>query len=268
MPIFKPLKKFKTPKAHVNRIKKRLNSDLCILWAKSVSKNAKEETLVNKNKTGGIWTYDRGYHKNYNPFFSQGLKEFFKKSAPLSIHNALTIVAQETKRGTKKNPLQILEDGAGQGVALTELNKELTKLGIKTQNTVLTLQTNPKLESLKKQGVISEIIPGRAEFYLPKKPVDVIISVAGSISHVIPKLTKEHLLKFAYSLRKGGILIASFDPITLYSKRNYSKKESEKFLQGIITSFQKRGFHAQITTNHAKVPDMPTHMLILRRISA
>lgn len=268
MPIFKPLKKFKAPKVHVARIKKQIATNLFVPWSTRAKLDAHQELQVHKNRPGGTWTYDRGYHESYNPFFRQGLGEFFNKSAPLSIHQALKLIAKETRRGTTNNPLRILEDGAGQGVAISELETELTRLGLKTKNSTLTLKSNPKLEALKKSGVISEINLGRAEFYVPQKPVDVIISVAGSISHLLPRLQKEHLLKFAYSLRRGGILLASFSPQILSSKRDYSKRENEKFMQGIVKSFQKRGFQAQIIPNHQNVADMPTHMLIVRRISA
>ncbi len=268
MPIFKPLKNFKSPNVHVTRIKKQIASNLYIPWSTRAKLDAIEESRIHRNKTRGIWTYNRGYHESYNPFFRQGLGEFFKKSSTLSIHEAIKLIAEETKRGTTNNPLRILEDGAGQGIALSQLETELNRLGIKTKNSTITLNSNPQLEALKKRGILSEINLGRAEFYIPKKPVDVIISVAGSISHIIPRLQKDHLLKFAYSLRRGGILLASIAPQNFYSKKDYSKKEAEKFMKGIVKSFQKRGFQAQIISNQQKIPNMPTHMIIVRRITA
>jgi hypothetical protein len=278
-PTHKPLKSFDAPKAQVAKVKKIIADKLRLSWGKSLRNTLENEKKVTKNQQG-TWLFDRDYYRNYNPFFRQGLGRFFGRQEAMDIHEAFRIIAAENGSGTKRNPFRILEDGAGHGIGLAGLNEELSRMGITTHTTALTLKTNPQLEKLKQEGAISEIVPGLAEFYIPKKPFDAIISVAGSMTHTPNRITKEHLLKFAYSLKRGGIMLVDFHPGQLYSKNMYSRKNTEKFLSGLENSFRKRGFEAQITfdgqnwrqTNipiwpkPISTPDMPPYMLIVRRI--
>lgn len=279
MRTFKPLKSFKSPSAQVAKVKKEIREKWLNKWKESIRGTHQEEQKVVQNRNG-VWTFDRDYHNNYNPFFSVGLGAFFKKSSPLDIHQALKIVASEIGSGTKNCPFRILEDGSGHGVALEELNTVLKKYGMNTIVTATSLKTNPQLEHLKKEGKINSIVTGNAEFFVPTKPVDAIISVAGSLQHNIPMITKNHLLKYAYSLKRGGILLMSFHPGWLYAKGLYSRKQPVKFMNGVLNSLKKKGFEAVIYPNPSEynaasgrvgstfAPDMPSHMLILRRISA
>ncbi len=100
--------------------------------------------------------------------------------------------------------LRILEDGPGNGDLLVGLKRELNARRIKTETIGISLVRNPQLLSRVTNHEIDRVHWGIAERYVPRKPVDIILSIFGSLCHTFEEVKKDHLLKFAYSLRPGG----------------------------------------------------------------
>lgn len=275
---FKPLKRFKAAGAQVGKVKNAIKNRWYTRWEENQRGSLSEEARLRENKNA-IWKNDRTYHRHYNPFFSQVLSGFFNAGNEMSIAEAFAIVAKENGSGTKKHPFTIIDDGAGKGLALAELKEEMKKYGVETKTIALTLAPNEHLESARKSGKINQVISGPAEFFLPKKSVDAIISLAGSIQHTIPVLTKDHFLKFAYSLKRGGVLMMSFHINFHYPPNHPARKNTKQYLQGLVNSLNKRGFEARVGLNEKEwsfekenspypkytPANAPPYMLIVRR---
>ncbi|MCX6803040.1 MAG: hypothetical protein NTY48_00545 [Candidatus Diapherotrites archaeon] len=189
---------------------------------------------------------------DYNQIFTTGLSAFFgSEHATL-----LSVVSEMSKR--KKKPLNIIEDGAGNGAFLREFQKKLASTGSAPRITALTLAETPGLSELKRTGVIKELYTGDAELFVPKQPADLIVSLAGSINYHISQVGKDHLLKYAHSLGKNGLMLISmdllphFDPNAAHRTVGLSRnpKSNRKMsigteLAGIEKAFEKRGFKAK-----------------------
>ncbi len=230
---------------------------------------SKNQALANrieryKTKAGKIAIKRRGY-TDYNKLFKIG----FNKS----------II--ETLVGMGKKRLSIIDDGAGVGNFLAEIKSQLLNKGIISKTTALTLTPNENLEKRKINGVIDNVVVGPAEYYVPKKPVDAIFSLFGSITYTDPSVRKEHVLKFAHSLKKGGIMmvgfhfVKSFDRLSsesilwgLSKNPNPSRRmKIETETRGIEKAFRKQGFEAKFTRlNPISSEQLPNYILIVRRI--
>ncbi len=177
----------------------------------------------------GNWETRRGIGL-YNETLSS-LKSFFKNN---SIHG-IEDIASSIPRG-KNSVLRVLDDGAGDGRFLEELKQKMLSKNIPTNTVALSLTKNPKLLEQKRQKTVDEVFVGLAEKWVPEKPFDLIVSFFGSINYAIPGLQKDHLLKFAHSLKKGGVMIARLD---------LPEPIQRKAIAGIEKSFEKRGFKAR-----------------------
>lgn len=238
-----------------------------------------EERAVLGEKADNCSSYrvNRTYAQ-YNTFFSQGLSAFFKR--PTTVMSALEYAAKN--RPNKNRPFTILEDGAGMGIALAEITQTLRAKGIPTHSIALTLSDSHTLREAQKQGKISEIKEQEAEDFVPRRAVNAIISYAGSITHVLNEVKKDHLLKMAYCLDRGGIMIASFHRSSIPAKGKLLAQDPKKYLEGIAQAFRKRGFRAVVVLNkinwkrNVKTKKIEinsdqgatahSHMLILQRI--
>lgn len=213
-------------------------------------------------------------YSDYNRTFENGFKSFLKLGPTANFADALSTIHKSNQ------PMRILDEGAGRGYFLAELKEILKKRGIKTITTALTLHNNPELENSRRAGMINEVVVGNAEFFVPKKPFDAIFSMYGSLGYTLPQLRKEHLLKFAYSLRRGGIMMVGFkfkyEGIELSDvnrglsgnpkkQRDISKGLSlENEMEGIERTFEKRWFDAKFYSVEG-TRSMPNWMLIVRR---
>ncbi|MEW6295312.1 MAG: hypothetical protein AB1467_03370 [Candidatus Diapherotrites archaeon] len=241
---FKP--KARGPAYYVERVKNKIN-----LQREKFDANVKY--LQRKNIT---WVKDRSYF-DYNSFFYQAL--------------GTTIVEALAKMQRKKGkPLIILEDGSGTGRALEELKLRLLEKKVPNKTIALSLFPDDALMARKAGGKIDEVIIGPAEHYVPKKPVDAIISTRGSIAYTAPFIRKDHLLKFAYSLKKGGIMMVNFEvpkELKPTKKESFSiqfkKIDFQSTLKGIERAFEKRGFKAKF---YPQTETLNTYILIVRRI--
>ncbi|MBU2099905.1 hypothetical protein KKG83_05875 [Candidatus Micrarchaeota archaeon] len=171
---------------------------------------------------------------------------FYDKCFKIGFGRSLLDVLKKLPK-SKRQPLRIMEDGAGNGNCLASIKERLAKLGISTETTALSLTALPELAEKKQTGTIDNVLVGLAEGFVPKKPVDVIISLNGSIHTTMPHIKKDHLLKFAHSLKKGGIMLIRFaEPKGLSREPNENRRISVlNEARGIERAFDKRGFEAK-----------------------
>ena len=148
----------------------------------------------------GGWNQWAGHRRDFEMYDT-----CFRQALSGGILNALLKV-----RRRKNRLLVVIEDGAGEGLFLSSLKKSLNGKGVPSELIALSLLNHPSLVAKRKRGEIDRIVVGPAELYLPKKPADLIVSMYGSIQYAHDLLKKEHVLKFANSLRKGGIMLIGF----------------------------------------------------------
>ncbi len=201
-------------------------------------------------------------------------------------------VLQEMKR--KK--LVIIDDGAGRkGRFLVELKKALLENGIESRTIAVSLRRRKGIEKNLKTGLINEAVYGPAEEFVPKKQADAIFSVLGSIDHVQNLVKKYQLLKYAHSLRKGGIMMLGFcvekagthKPEEFVLRRGLSKSTDrrrgnfqEEFaarlengrmeddFEGVKKAFRKRGFEASFhPVPFSTIRFYPNWVLVLKKIN-
>lgn len=204
------------------------------------------------------WRHLDQYLAGFEPFISKiNLLEFLKN-----------------KSTTQKRPVRILDDGAGEGNALRDLKHAANSINIPTHTTALSFKTKTDLETAKRYGWLDEIVEGHSEFFIPKKGYDLIFSIKGSTTYTLPQLRKEHWLKLAHCLNKGGLMLAKFEislgdthpTLISLSKRTRPEYSTtaliakdpktvktvqgainiiERDLNGIKRAFEKRGFEAK-----------------------
>ena len=262
-----PSKKPKGPAFHVARVRDLIKKDP-EAWKRHITiLNIKE--FASRRSAPMRWIDNRNYQYYYNPFFGYGLAQFFGARHSLDIARTLAKIP----RG-KNRKLAVLEDGAGKGLSLYVLKKKLAALGVESKTTALVLQQSPgkELETRVKERKVDKVIYGPAEFYSPKGKFDAIISLNGSFNYAPDSLKKEHLLKFAKCLRKGGIMMVGFTPEINSSNKTVDVFERRKKISQIIKAFEKRGFKAaHYDCQHNKNIDpfvrrkLPTEMLIIQR---
>jgi len=242
------------PELFVRKIKRR-NARNKDEWRSYLKRLAKYTTHVSGNyftrSRHRTWVQDRLYGMHYEPVFTFALKRFYKRPV-YDLANELAALG-------KKN-LTVLEDGAGQGIFLSDLRTNLRKLGITPRLIGLHAERrNPRLFARKKIKDIDELNRGLAEYFVPKKPVDVIFSLFGSIYYT-PKMHEvDHILKFASSLKPGGIMLAGVDSIVAATFTRSTKREELQRLIQVKKVLTPRGFKV-------RVYGVPPHLLLGRSL--
>ena len=238
-------KPLRDPSAQVSRIKR--------WFQKNPKKWQRYLERIKEKELRDTWGSTRGYNHFYNPFFGSGLAKFFNKGLQLSIEDALLMIQR-----AKGQPLRIVEDGPGKGIFLSQLKAILAKKGVKTITTGLAFRNNPELKDALKAGRIDCVENGPAELFVPKKPVDAIFSLCGSLYYVEQEVGVRHLLKFAYCLKKGGLLMVG--GINL----------SEKKISLVKKTLERTGFKVGIYERPSEFPQypyMPPDILIAQRMN-
>ena len=217
--------------------------------------------LETKSLRGG-WNSSRGYTA-YNDLFGGLLGNFFGEPR-MNLESALARLAET--RG--KRGITIVDDGAGRGDFLSQIKRRLEGKGLKARAIALTLHTNKELRALEKNKVIDKVVEGKAEEYLPAKEADAIFSLYGSISYAMPAIRKDHLLKFATSLGKGGFMCVGFALEKGLSASPIGKRrmQIETEMMGVERAFEKRGFRAKFY-GPINEWDLPNWVLIAQRAS-
>ena len=182
--------------------------------------------------------------------YASFLREFFSKENIVEVLRSL--------HKNKKRPVRILDDGAGwDGAFVAGLKQKLKEAGLKSHTIALNLNNSDELRSHVANGRINEVHIGDAGRYVPDKPVDAIFSTVGSLNYFTSKASKNHLLKFAHCLRKGGILVAMVFGEKL-------KSITPGYLHGIEIAFGKQGFRAKIYRPNKE--SEPILILMIQRI--
>ncbi len=143
----------------------------------------------------------------------------------------------------KKRFIRILEDGAGNGRFLQRIKAMLAGKGVKCEATAVVLGKPLGLETKNARTTIDRIVECPAEAFIPSGPYGFIVSVAGSIAHANPKLVKPQLLKYLYSLEKGGIALFNFE-FSDFAHRFDSKRAKKDILEHL----KKLGFEGKFVS--------------------
>ena len=262
----KKAKNLNAAKYRIERLKSRIRSNK----QTAASWQAYEEEL-REMSIRQAWHRDRLYEE-YDVIFRGGLSDFFGKKT--TIRNVFLMLSN----GGKKE-ITILEDGAGDGKFLSTAKQNLTREGIKCRTIALSLHKNQKLKEAEKRGLIDKAVKGMAEFYLPKKPVSMVVALFGSTAYTLQSLRKDHVLKFALSLEKGGIMMVGFrffsgkiSRLDVISKGlsaypiDERRLDIETEMAGVERAFQKKGFRAKFYKfNNYMLEAPPNYILIVQR---
>ncbi len=252
--------------------KKEISNGMVSLQKDLISKKLKDKEVYQRlkkstenlkiNDKSGRYFLNRKF-KDYNLIFSKILNnEIFNTSSVLKQDIISTLSALERKY--KKKEINVLDDGAGKGYFLSELKekwnslkeKKLVSADLKTTAVSLTKTFDVKNIDFKKIGDVLN--------FIPKRKYDLIISVYGGFHYTQAILKKEVLLKYLYSLNKGGVAIFSFNPILLRS--NLDKEHRAQ----VLIALKKRGFKADFsylpTYLNKTIPDLPQVYLFVERV--
>lgn len=174
-----------------------------------------------------------------------------------------TFLSNMAKR--KKRPLRVTDDGAGYGYFLSSIKQKLSRAGVQTVTTAIVRRADSKEIVFRNEGLdenekIDEIYRGNAETYLPKEKQDAVFSLFGSPEYSMKEFKKQILLKYAYSLNRGGVAA-----IGIGSPRT-DVTPSIQDVQRAASYLTKIGFEAK----WHRVPDfqerkLPEFVLIIRR---
>jgi hypothetical protein len=216
--------------------------------------------------------------KWYSGFFQEKGRHYEQYNKLFSVGLGCSIVDALVGLGRKK--LTIVDDGAGKGHFLAELKPMLKEKGIESETIALSVSRRLTLWMKKKKGLIDEVFLKDAAEFVPKKPVDAIFSFFGSISYIEDLVRKEHVLKFAHSLRKGGIMAVGLNVVRVMGEsragdihRGLSRDPIDRIMsletemKGIERAFEKRGFEASfVPSGLPSRKAYPNWMLILKRV--
>jgi len=198
-----------------------------------------KERFKSLNEIKG-WNIFRTWENDYELFFGN---KFMGK---------LESMAQE-----RKGRLKILEEGAGDCIAIEELAESLRKKGIKVEATAISLDGRRYPEKVRLVRLPIETANiGRQ---------DAIIGVYGALHYIESKafevkttgkprqLSKQVLLKYCYSLNKGGIAAIGLIFIGKFQK--------------IKQDLEKRGFKADLQNHYGPFSTgLPSHLLYIERV--
>jgi hypothetical protein len=228
----------------------KLNKD------KSLKKKQKEylKYLKLKKHNRLNWSERRTY-RDYDILFSQFLKGSLIEE----------IIQLNKNKINKKEKLKIIEDGSGTGLFLIGLKKLLNEQKIKSELTALSFNSNSTLKEAKRHKLIDKVRTGAIETFIPKEYYDIVFSVYGGVHYALDPLKKEFLLKYSYSLNKGGMAFIALDI------NKYSISNTRRDIRGdIISFFRKTGFYANFFENKNRFApsgyQLPKDVLIIKRL--
>ena len=233
------------------------------------SKSARDYFRSLKNNTSKNWEAQRGF-ENYSKVFGPFLADFLGKNKGHVINSRGElehILASYFILKMKRKNIEVLEDGAGSGIFLTELKRLLSYSDIKIKSTALNLENNKNIEIARKNRLINEVEIGNATKFIPKKEIDLFVSLYGSIYYMFDPAAKDHFLKFAHSLKPGGLML-----VGLGYKSHHSTIKQKGLLnyqmqaEQIERALEKRGFKAKFYYNpEGTAHGDPTVTLIVQK---
>jgi hypothetical protein len=206
--------------------------------------------LLEQKEYRQFWTANRTF-EDYDKLFKRTLR------MPL---------LEFLERAGKKfgNRLSIMEEGAGEGNFLAEAKRKLAEKGINAETTAVSIFGTPELVKKRKKGMVDRLVLAQMERFVPKEKYHLIIGICGAVEYAQwegyaegidrKKLLKELLLKYANSLEKNGTALIGMQWNEILLGR---KTQNWRFLKGIESSFEKKGFkfQANFWRTEASLPD-------------
>ncbi len=190
----------------------------------------------------------------------------------------IQLVGEIEKIARLRGQVNMLEDGPGKGLFLDQLLTRMKLKHIPYSVDIISLDPFHSVEhSIHRKHI------GLAEEFVPDRQYDLIFSNAASINYAHYKWQREHLLSFAHSLRKNGLMVVGFylsktkspAAVNFTLLKNTPDREIQRRakykdwegpwnheMNGIARSFQKQGFNAQFYFDTY----LEMHFLVVRRI--
>ena len=200
------------------------------------------KAIIERDKTKE-WPMERSLEE-YNACFKPALN---KTGLGSDLFDFLKKRYQHTKE-----PVSVLDLGAGEGNFLADLKKIL--LGNKIPNKLESLSLVDNISAKNQILIDQKHLISAVDQKLTKK-YDLIIDVYSAINYELDSVKKNLILKYAYSLKKGGTLLIAGIYKSPESKRN------------ILAHLRKQGFNAMFVdqTTNIFVNDKKTALVINRK---
>ncbi|MDQ5912044.1 MAG: hypothetical protein QG568_257 [Patescibacteria group bacterium] len=177
------------------------------------------------------------------------LKEFFGTS---SLYEIL-------KASSPDGKISVLELGAGEGVALSQIKG----MDVDSIETTAVEVDEQKAEMLAGVSGVDKVENVTAEAFLPEHRYNLIYDMYGSVSYTQREFRKDLILKYCHSLKKGGVMLIAFDfyiyhdeqldkdrpwiiqnSLSPTSDLEVDQVELVRQIRGIETTLEKMGFKA------------------------
>ena len=123
--------------------------------------------------------------------------------------NSFWTLRQELRK--EEGDIRMLDDGAGDGRILADLQYNFNDVGFSTYGVALDRSPTRTLTRRLERGQVNEIVAQRTETYEPDaNSFDLVLDIWGATHYLHPRLRMDHWLRNAHALVPGGIMISSF----------------------------------------------------------
>jgi hypothetical protein len=219
-----------------------------------------EEVRTHYRKLRGIrrratWVDDRSF---------EACARFVKHWTSVDILEKMVEASNHGRRA-----VNVLDDGCGKGIFLSELKVALLERHVWSVTTGLTLAPNKELKE--KAGIsIDHVHVGRAEKFAPTEKYDLAWSMLGAINYMPPALRREHTLKLAHSLSPKGLMVVGFDYSAVrrfdLERVNRGEHQLSVFteMEGMVRALEKQGFVVK-HRGELHTQWFPENLLVIRR---
>jgi hypothetical protein len=181
----------KSSKHFNNLIKKNLKEEKAEKYHRYYIKHLKKTDLSKS------WPLNRNL-KRYDKFFSYSLQK-------LRLGNNIFDFLERSYL-KKKRKVNVLDLGYGEGFFLSDLKRKLSDKKIPSNLEGLSLVDNSSINTKRN---INKITNKPATEQVLSKKYDLIVSLNSAINFELTFLKKNLILKYAYALKKGGILLVN-----------------------------------------------------------
>ena len=154
------------------------------------------------------------------------LEEYVPLPAGEAVFDYEVIEAPGNKQGNYELAVSALPRRTVASYTEAFAGAHLRPLAFEVEAHATTLTQNKALSELKSKGVIDRVITGPAELHVPSREYDLILSIYGSLHYAYPQIREDHFLKYAHSLRRGGVLLSG---LSRYDSELIERLESEFF---------------------------------------
>lgn len=147
--------------------------------------------------------------RTVNALFDEALGKLLNSENPLSIIEAVEQAVPEGKT------IKILELGAGEGVALSELESSFMDDGRSVEVNAIEIDKE-RARILAEKGI--HVVNELAESFIPTEKYNLIFDTYAAVSYTEQSFKKDLILKYCSALEKGGILLVAIDFLIDYSR--------------------------------------------------